>query len=268
MFKTIITHGGLAHTDDFLSCCVLLNKYPTIEVIKRVNVVNEEEFLNPTNIIVDIGGKYDNQNKFDHHQDSNLNCSLILILKDIFEFNVDFLMKIDEIKFLDLQDRFGIKKAQELMGINNPIINLTEYSILRWFSNQKEIYGQELQILKEIGKEFLNYLLSFQKEEQKILGSKIYKNKNGVILYNPTTTFNISIILKLLPDLIGVIHQSDRDPNLINIVQINNSPYFIPSKFITLEVSPIFTHKTGFLVVIKKEDLSKINLFNLLEGGE
>ncbi len=269
MFKTIITHAGLAHLDDFLSCCILLNKFSTINTIQRVNVVNEQDFTNSSNIIIDIGGKYDSVRFFDHHQNADLYCSLILILKNLFNYNLEFLLSIPEIKYIDLQDRFGIKEAQKEFNINNPIINLIEYSLLRWFSKQKIITNPELDLLKEIGKEFLNFLDDFKKEEQKILNSKIYKNKHGTILYNPNTTFNLTIITKLLPNLIGVIHQSDRDNKLINIVQINNSPYFQPTKLITPEINPVFIHKTGFLVVVKKEDLDKINLTtNLINGGE
>jgi hypothetical protein len=267
MIKTIITHSGLAHTDDFLSCCILSYKFNP-KIIKRVNVVEEKDFYNFQNIIIDIGGKYDGQIHFDHHQDPNLNCSLVLILKDLFNYDLDLLLKIDEIKMIDLQDRYGIKKAQELMNINNPIINLTEYSILRWFSEKKEIIENELfkceiDVLKGIGKEFLNYIDGFKKEEEKILQSKIYKTPNGVIVYNPTITFNITILTKLISNLIGVIHQSDRDNNLVNIVQINNSPYFQPTKILTF-LNPVFVHKTGFLIVVKKEDLNQINLINLI----
>jgi hypothetical protein len=265
MFKQIITHSGIGHTDDFLSCCVLLTKYSTIENILRVNVVNEEDFNNNQSIILDIGGRYDGQRLFDHHQNAELNCSLILILKDIFGYNLDFLMNIPDIKYIDFQDRFGVKKAQEIMNINNPVINLIEYSILRWFSEKKIINDvNELNLLKEIGKQFLKFLDDFKNEEQKILKSKFYKTKYGLIVYNPNFSFNLTIITKLLPDLIGVIHQSDRDPSLINIVQINSNPHFIPTK-LSNNITPVFIHKSGFLVVIKKEDITKINPFELIE---
>lgn len=127
----------------------------------------------------------------------------------------------------------------------------------------------ELNLMKEIGKEFLNYLNSFQVEEQKLLSSKFYKTKFGLVVYNPDITFNLTIITKLLPDLIGVIHQSDRDPSLINIVQINSNPHFIPTK-LSNNITPVFIHKSGFLVVIKKEDLNYINPFDFIneERGE
>jgi hypothetical protein len=257
----IITHSGLAHTDDFLACCVLINKY-WVREIERVNIV--EDLIHPNTIVVDIGGKYDGKRFYDHHQDLNLNCSLVLVLKDFFNYDLDFLMKIDEIKYIDLVDRYGIKKAQEILNIQNPIVNLTEYSLLRWFSNKKVIDNEsEIKFLEEIGKQFLNFLNDFKKEEEKILNSKTYKTKHGTILYNSTTTFNLTITTKLLPDLIGVIHQSDRDNNLINIVQINSNPYFQPAK-ITKKLTPVFLHKTGFLAVIKREDLTQIHPFDFI----
>jgi hypothetical protein len=266
MFKSIITHRGIAHIDDFLSVAVLLTKFK-VETIQRVENIDEEKLNNTDYIIVDIGGRYNSQRLFDHHQDLNLNCSLVLVLKDLFGYNIDFLMNIPEIKYIDLQDRYGVKKAQELMNIQNPIINLLEYSLLRWFSKEIVISYSELDFLKEIGKQFLKYLDDFKNEEKKIINSKFYKNKYGTILFNPNTTFNITILNKLLPDLIGVIHQSDRDSNLINIVQINSNPYFQPA-MITKILTPVFLHKTGFLAVISREDLDKINPFDFIfEGG-
>jgi len=270
MFETIITHSGLAHPDDFLSCCVLLNKYPTIETIQRVDVVDEEKLLNYKEaIIVDIGGDYNCVRLFDHHHDPHLHCSLILILIDKFGYDIDFLLSIPEIQYIDLQDRYGVKKAQEIMNISSPLINLIEYSILRWFSREVVImHRNTLELLKEIGKQFLKYIDDLHKEDEKLMNSstKLFKTKHGSIIYNPYTTFNITILNKLIPDLIGVIHQSDRDYNLINIVQINSNPYFQPA-MITKILTPVFLHKTGFLAVVKREDLSKINVFDLV-GGE
>jgi hypothetical protein len=271
MFKSIVTHRGLAHPDDFLSCCILLTKFPEIETIRRetnLDFLNEDGVNEKDYIFVDIGQDYDGKRYFDHHHDTYLYCSLVLILKDIFNYDIDFLMKIPEIKFIDLKDRYGLKEAEKNFNITNPIINLVEYSMLRWFSKQIVISDTTLDFLKEIGREFLNYINDFKREEEKILKSKIYQNPNGIILYNPNITLNLTIITKLIPNLIGVIHQSDRDPSLINIIQINNNPYFMPTKIITSEINPVFVHKTGFLITVKKEDLNKINLFNFIGGGE
>jgi hypothetical protein len=261
----IITHSGLAHIDDFLACCVLINKY-WVREITRVNVI--EDLIHPNTIVVDIGGKYDGKRFFDHHQDLNLNCSLVLVLKDLFDYDIDFLMNIPEIKYIDLKDRYGVKEAEKSLNIQNPIVNLVEYSLLRWFSKQIVIMSsREIELLREIGKQFLNFIEDFKKEEEKILNSKLYKTKHGTILYNPNITFNITILNKLIPDLIGVIHRSDRDDSLINIVQINSNPYFQPS-LITKKLTPVFLHKTGFLAVIKREDLNQFNPFDFVfEGG-
>ena len=52
MIKTIITHPGGAHKDDFLACAVLLSKFP-VSIFRRDPT--EEELADPEIAVVDIG---------------------------------------------------------------------------------------------------------------------------------------------------------------------------------------------------------------------
>ena len=56
MIKTIITHPGGAHKDDFLACAVLLSKFPVS--IFRCDPT-EEELADPEIAVVDIGHHHD-----------------------------------------------------------------------------------------------------------------------------------------------------------------------------------------------------------------
>jgi hypothetical protein len=79
---TIFTHGGTAHRDEFLACCVILACTATTHAwrIARINKLTQTDIA-PTDYVVDIGGKYDPlNNRFDHHHSRDLPCSLSLVL--------------------------------------------------------------------------------------------------------------------------------------------------------------------------------------------
>ena len=80
----IITHPGSAHLDDFLSCCLVVNKSGNIKKIKRKEP-NQAEIKDLAIWKLDVGETSDPDMKcFDHHQDGmNDECALseIFVIK-------------------------------------------------------------------------------------------------------------------------------------------------------------------------------------------
>lgn len=84
----IVTHGGKAHRDEFLSCCLLLHaefgrgKNATIE--RRA--VTKDDLDNDTLWVVDVGGVYNpDQLNFDHHHTNDQDqCSLDMIVRHLY----------------------------------------------------------------------------------------------------------------------------------------------------------------------------------------
>lgn len=79
----LVTHGGRAHRDEFLSSCLALSN----ELLMSVALVERRDptprdLNDPNVIVIDEGGRYDPQmNNFDHHQrsrDEAAECSLSL----------------------------------------------------------------------------------------------------------------------------------------------------------------------------------------------
>jgi hypothetical protein len=107
--------------DDFLGIAFLKTKYPKAEIeFIHPQKVSYEYLADPTICLVDVGGKFDPSYKnYDHHQNINLRASFVLVL--IHEFNNPALVKKlaekEAVKFIDLTDRFGVKKAFELTGV-------------------------------------------------------------------------------------------------------------------------------------------------------
>ena len=117
----IITHLPPRHLDDFLAVNLLKYQYPhaKVEFVHPQNV--PEEYFNSDDIVlVDVGGKYDPEKRnYDHHQDSNIPSSLVLVIQDEFKFNKDELLDLKTIQTIDVIDRLGFKEAQNRNLITN-----------------------------------------------------------------------------------------------------------------------------------------------------
>ncbi len=64
--KKILVHNGGFHADDIFAVATLILAYPN-EELKIVRSRDEKE-IESADIVVDVGGKYDGQKFFDHHQ--------------------------------------------------------------------------------------------------------------------------------------------------------------------------------------------------------
>jgi hypothetical protein len=115
MVRKVVTHREPRHWDDFIAVALLKMSYPdaVVEFVHPQGV--PQEYYNDKGVcLVDVGGRYEPElMNFDHHQDVNLNCSLMLVLKYVYGLSV--LSKV--LQFIDLADRFGVKKASEELGV-------------------------------------------------------------------------------------------------------------------------------------------------------
>jgi hypothetical protein len=149
MVKKIISHIPPRHFDDFIGIALLKRNFPEAEVeFVHPQQVPSEYYENKEVCLVDVGGRYEPELfNFDHHQDLQLECSLVLILKDFYGFHE--ISRV--IRFIDLSDRFGIKRASEELGVRlDPQEDLMRKEILLIDLNK---YG------KEVGEVMWNNLL-------------------------------------------------------------------------------------------------------------
>jgi uncharacterized UPF0160 family protein len=120
MVKKIVSHLNPRHMDDFLGIAFLKVKYPKAEIeYVHPQRVPAEYISDPEICLVDVGGKFDPEYKnYDHHQRLSLKSSFFLVL--IYEFEKSFVKKLAEkeaVRFIDLTDRYGVKKASELLNV-------------------------------------------------------------------------------------------------------------------------------------------------------
>lgn len=164
MIKTIITHPGGAHKDDFLACSVLLSNHP-VSIFRRDPT--EQELENPEVAVVDIGHQHDPKlNNFDHHQlprDHEPTCALSLVLQkfEIYEDTKEFCSWLETTEWFDCR---GPHDTAEWLGVdreamaklNSPL----DVTMFQAFAKQKEHHPGEpvWEVMKMMGTDLVQYV--------------------------------------------------------------------------------------------------------------
>lgn len=271
--KIIITHNGIAHVDDFLSCCILLAK--ECDIKKIIRLPSNETDINSVAIkgelfFVDIGRQFNpTLNLFDHHQLLNSLglCSFNLIIKHYY--NLDYNEQINilpQASFIGYADSNGVANALKSfipsiskMELDSSCIlsisSLLEFSILSWFSSLSEIHDNELlfSTMKIIGKYIDNYIIARRDFYKKIdltnfipLSSNIYVI--DTIIQKGFTDIIDSYFLDHALNPKILISRSSQKPNQWCAIRRNTSIDFRKCNSKAIE----FIHNTGFFIVFKE----------------
>ena len=164
MIKTIITHPGGAHKDDFLACSVLLSNHP-VSIFRRDPT--EQELEDPEVAVVDIGHQHDPKlNNFDHHQlprDHEPTCALSLVLQkfEIYEDTKEFCSWLETTEWFDCR---GPHDTAEWLGVdreamaklNSPL----DVTMFQAFAKKKEHHPGEpvWEVMKMMGTDLVQYV--------------------------------------------------------------------------------------------------------------
>jgi len=118
MIKSIVTHPGGAHKDDYLACSLLISKYGA-PVYRREPT--QEDLNDPEVCVVDVGGEHDEaRSNFDHHQfprDYDEICALSLVLQhlDLYE---DAKLFCDWLETTEWMDTRGPVDTAKWLGVD------------------------------------------------------------------------------------------------------------------------------------------------------
>ena len=164
MIKTIVTHPGGAHKDDFLACSVLLSNH-SVSIFRRDPT--EQELEDPEVAVVDIGHQHDPKlNNFDHHQlprDHEPTCALSLVLQkfEIYEDTKEFCSWLETTEWFDCR---GPHDTAEWLGVdreamaklNSPL----DVTMFQAFAKQKEHHPGEpvWEVMKMMGTDLVQYV--------------------------------------------------------------------------------------------------------------
>ena len=278
--KTIVTHGGHAHRDDFLSVCFVLamcaeeNNVPLVE---RRDATTTD--LNDPNIVViDVGEKHQPElSNFDHHQfdrDSEPACALTLILQNLTIYEE----ASRGFRWLNITEKFDSKGpffvANEIGVEWNKISDATfspiEEVILHMFSKTTQTNQTIIDLMTNIGLELLNTLTQFNGRWQQLSDSVTtsFVNDNEIvfslgILGDNDPSFALSAyVAERHPNAVATITHDDRGEGYC-LFRLNDSPK-IDFSLIENDERVLFAHKNGF--VAKTHDkLKSTEILELLE---
>ncbi len=178
MIRSIITHAGGAHKDDFLACAVLLSKSP-VSIFRRDPT--DGELSNSEIAIVDVGNQHDAElNNFDHHQflrDCVPTCALSLVLQKfgIYEDAKEFCGWLETTEWFDCRgpgdtaDWLGIDR-EAMTKLNSPL----DVGLLRAFAARAEHHpGEPLwEVMRIMGAELVSFVTTLRKRMNRVARSQ------------------------------------------------------------------------------------------------
>ncbi|MCS7244798.1 MAG: MYG1 family protein [candidate division WOR-3 bacterium] len=280
--KKIVSHLPPRHLDDFLAISILKYLYPdaTIEYIYPQNVPSE--YLNDSGIIlIDVGNSYDpNLNNFDHHQDLNINSSIILVLKKFFpEININN----SALHAIDIIDRFGFPRAEsEGLVKKDSLLVKRIKTILRIEPNEEigriilNLLSQDLdysKFVERLYEELMAKGLTQKAQEEIEEEEKIYEEKLKNIEYlnldYKGKTLKITISNQSLSTFHSRFFEEKEDIDILierNSMNEENTSIIVNSNSKNMQVAMdfaddvlaknftlIFRHKTGSIRVISED---------------
>jgi len=278
--KKIVSHLPPRHMDDFLALCILKSKYPNAKIeFEHPQNFPKEYLTDPSIILVDIGGILDVKlKKYDHHQNLDLPCSLILVIE--YELKDKLLIRQPAIQFIDVMDRFGIKQALCEFRINkDDKIELMRDQIL--MLNINLVYDIVVDVLNELKRTCTNFngfismlynkldnsgklyeikkKLDIEKKEleRKYEQSVRIKSRNiGFRFSNESFAPYHTKIFDKDPETEIIIERNHMNPNHTSIIRSNKSKIDLSKIF--KHYKKVFLHPSGFIAVIDK-DYSEIS---------
>lgn len=225
--KTVITHPGSAHKDDFLACSVLLARH-RIPLERRDPL--PEELEDPEIAIVDIGHRHEPaKSNFDHHQfdrDHVPTCSLSLILQDIglYEDARSFCDWLETAEWFDCRGAIETAKwlgvpRRAIDQLNSPM----DVTLLRCLAACQRLEpGDPLwEMMQKIGQDLLDYVTGMRKKIEWLKETaSLWSIGDASILFIPRTEplpddprSGVGFYLReagLEKDVIGIIYPDRR----------------------------------------------------------
>jgi len=216
--RKVVTHGGNAHMDDLLGSALLAYKYGA-PLERVVSIEGFEEGV----IYLDIGRRYDPPYLLDHHQDIEIPCSLVLVVKHHFPELVEAL-ELPEIRFIDTRDRFGLHRA---IGVEIPSETLFfERMFTRWFANIQYLSpgDEDYDVLRWLGRRFYNYLRERLEEEREIveaLDNAVEMEVNGVKILILDRSVPPYEVMNRRGDIQVIVQPSSRNPEQYSVIKLS-----------------------------------------------
>lgn len=240
------THDGVFHADDILaiSCLKTICWWCEFEIVRS----RDTNILNACDLLIDVGGKYDGQKYFDHHQNKHLECSASLIWLAIFLYseNYEYAYKYISEKVLESVSDLDcdLQRAIENRGDNTLYYNISSFiGDLNYLEN-----GFEKAL--ELGEMFWESNLKAAKSHKKnlevldageIMGNIVILNE-GVKIDEHKKWFEENYIQ-------FVVHPQYNSPHWC-ISTVNSKTHPLPEKI----EKAFFVHNARFIAIFKRKE--------------
>jgi len=283
MIKTIITHPGGAHKDDFLACAVLLSKFP-VSIFRRDPT--EEELADLEIAVVDIGHQHDPElNNYDHHQfarDSDPSCALSLVLQKfgIYEDTKEFCSWLETTEWFDCRgphdtaDWLGVDR-EAMAKLNSPL----DVTMFQAFAKKNEHQPGEpvWEVMKMMGTDLVSYVVNLRSRMNQVAEhEEIWELGDGdqpmKVAFVPRTEPPIEDAsgglawrvkeLGLDEEVVAMVYPDSRGEGY-GMRRYNESPVVDFSK-LSEEPEVHFTHNRGFIAKTSCTETSRLKEMLLL----
>lgn len=166
--RSILTHPGAAHKDEFLACSLLLARHP-VPIHRREPT--PDDLNDPSLCVVDVGHLHDpDRHNFDHHhfpKDHAPTCSLSLVLQHLGLYQ-DARAFCDWLETTEWFDCRGPHSTAEWLGVERQILNQlnspVDITLLRRFARTDLLKpGDPLwEVMRMIGEDLVDHLKSLR----------------------------------------------------------------------------------------------------------
>jgi len=251
--KHIVTHAGQAHRDDFLAVSMLLAIFKNITKVFRRDPTSEE-LEDSAVVVVDVGAQLDpEKNNYDHHQERNLDCALVQVLKSmkLYESALATFKWLGFTNDLDTKGPFMVSKN---LGINPDVmfgmLSPIEEQILFMFGQTKEVPEYLIDLMRKIGEGLLEKIqfTATRMGELELMASTV--EVNGLVgIVSPIEDRPSALLQeyreKHVPTAAFSICPDDRGAGWI-MYRYNDHPNLNFSR-LENQVGILFAHKGGFI---------------------
>jgi len=264
--KKIVTHGGKAHSDEFMACCLLFAAGISDKIVRHD--CTPEDIDDPEIIVLDQGMQHDAlYNVFDHHQfdrDFKAVCSVTLILEPLLGISDTDARKIwPWLEFLEWMDSKGPFQTAKHFGFDpmrtGQMQSPIETTILRKFQARKTVHKVSTlgQLMTDIGEEKLEYFHDVKARLELLEHKAIFHELHGFkvcdVLIPSADNPHLGLEMFLRDtgyDCPVQIYEDDRGPG-IAMYRRGEDPRV---DFSRIEGLPgvDFAHKNGFIAKLSK----------------
>lgn len=268
--KHIVTHPGMAHFDDFMSCCMILrlNKKAAIHRREPLN----EELEDSKVCVLDCGFIYNpGYINFDHHQfpaDEEPARSTLSLLADYLELESDYLPDWwDAAVYIDAKGPFQFAKKMGYKEFPKEMRSFVESVMLRMFQQSEIISKTDNNILYEmmveVGETFFEQYENLKTEMQYLETNSVIVDINGhsVLIADCTNTNAINKYQKATGFIANAI--PDARGGGWSLFRINDHPS-VDFRALKEDERVSFVHANGF-VAKTKEKCSNEELVDMLK---